>query len=222
MKKIIIFIFKILPLLTIYQGFSSGGSRLGPYVDTLKVALTQYEVAQIIKLVFDDFSRKNGPVVPPEEFAGFLSETFHNQYSVLAREISGQNSKDLTRDIWGKSYGLVINDDVTLVRVVSTGPDGKAKNKDDIAAEFTIQRPEPVARPALAEASDPEAEEASEPEATRVPASEEVVAETGDFDQEGYDRDGFNQEGYDRDGYDQNGMHRSEKEVHYAASESQE
>lgn len=220
MKKIILLFFKILPLLTIYQGISSGGARLNPYVDTLKVALTQYEVAQILKLVFDDFEKTNGPVIAPKEFSSFLSEKYHNQYSVLARELSGLDSQDQTVDIWGQSFQLIVNSDVTLVKVSSAGPDKTISNKDDVCSEFTIQREAPVKKPVLAEETqDSSAEDSIPEEENREPAS---VVETDlhpDFDEDGFDQHGFNQAGYDRDGYDMNGMHQSEKEIQYAASD---
>ncbi len=223
MKKLILLSLKLLPLLTIIQGVSSGGARLNPYVDTLKVALTQYEIAQIIKLVFDDFEKTNGPVITPAEFPGFVRDTYHSQYSVLARELSGLDSGDQSVDIWGRPFQLFLNADVTVVKVSSSGPDRKMNNKDDVSADFTIERPAPMLRKTLAQAE--EETDAEDPEPApedREPASVAAAEDAGEYDEEGYDRDGFNRDGYDRDGYDQSGMHRSEKEVHLSASAEQE
>lgn len=215
MRKLIGIILKILPLITIWQGLTSGGARLKPFIDTIKVTLTQYEVMEITKLVVKDFEAENKPM-PPAEFADFLQNNFHSQYSVLAREIKGDRKHDLSRDIWGSPFQLILNEDMTNVKIASAGPDGKISNKDDIAADFTIEGA--VRRlPARAAPRPTVQEESHVQEQLTGQEFEETIerqpAAYDEYDNEGYDRDGFDRDGYDRDGYDRNGMHRSEKAI---------
>lgn len=212
MKKIFGIIIKILPLLTLYKGITSGGARMGPFVDTIKVALTQYEVGQITKLTYEDYGR-NSKVVSSGEFSQFVKAHFYSQYSVLAREISGDKQHDHSMDIWGNPFQITINSHIGQVRVASAGPDGVMSSKDDIGLDFSIDLPR-VRRPA---AVPKVIHEVVETETTEVIAENEVPSE---YDEEGYDVYGYNRDGYDRDGYDQNGNHRSEIELQYAEAET--
>lgn len=216
MKKFFGLLLKILPLLTIYKGLSSGGARLGPFIDTAKVALTQYEVAQITKLTYEDYAHKN-KVVSSSEFPQFIKDRYHNQYSVLARELTGDKEHDHSKDIWGQDFQLILNQNIGQVRIASAGPDGIIQNKDDIGVDFPVEMPQ-ARRPA----SVPKPQVNPEPQDMSVQDEESLeVAETQleydpQYDEEGFDKYGFNQDGYDRDGYDQNGFHRNEKELQYA------
>lgn len=216
MKKIFGLLIKILPLLTIYKGLSSGGARLGPFIDTAKVALTQYEVAQITKLTYEDYAYKN-KVVSSSEFSQFIKDKYHNQYSVLARELTGDKEHDHSKDIWGQDFQLILNQNIGQVRIASAGPDGIIQNKDDIGVDFPVETPQ-MRRPA----SVPKARVNPEPQAMAVQDEESMEAEPTQldydpqYDEEGFDKYGFDQDGYDRDGYDQNGFHRNEKELQYA------
>lgn len=162
MKKFILIAFKIIPLLTIIQGVLSGGARMGPFVDTLKVAMTQYEVAQILKIV----STSPQVITKPDKFPDFLQENFHNQYSVLVREIKGDKSRDLSRDIWGKPFHLLVLINDGQVKMGSNGPDGAIGTKDDVAATITVDL-SPLKKPARTEkkpGAPVEVEEATHPE----------------------------------------------------------
>lgn len=222
MKKLISWAIKIIPLITIWQGVTSGGARLGPFVDTAKVALTQYEVAQITKAVFTDTVANKGKVISPKEFPDFIRANFHNQYSVLAREITGDKEHDHSIDIWGEHFKLIHDENIGMVKIASAGPDGILLNKDDVATEFSLGMPRKSManqpkkkRVIIVEETVPtpseEVEainELAESEENREPASSQEG-----YDEEGYDVNGYDNEGYDRDGYDQNGMHRNEKEL---------
>jgi hypothetical protein len=223
MRRLFGIIFKLLPIITIWQGVSSGGARLGPFMDTFLVALTQYEVAQITRLVIEDYAGNKGKLMAPQEFPDFVKDMYHSQYSVLARQIMGEENHQQNMDIWGKHFHLIINPDATMVKVASAGPDGVISNKDDIVADFTIERATPrkglAAAPSKAEMGPTEAPEQHESTeydiAARVPA-EDNRYQDADFDGEGYNREGFDKDGYDRDGFDQNGIHYNEKEMHQA------
>lgn len=215
MKKFFSILIKILPLLTLYKGISSGGARLGPFVDTIKVALTQYEVGQITKLTYDDYGR-NSKVVSSSEFPQFVKDNFHSQYSVLAREITGDKGHDHSKDIWGHEFQLIVNQNIGQVRIASAGPDGIISNKDDIGFDFSVDIPR-VRRPAAIPKAAPVIQEMAVVEQEPEPDQEAFGPE---YDEEGYDSYGFNREGYDRDGYDQNGFHRDEKETQYAEAET--
>ncbi|MCM2348949.1 MAG: hypothetical protein NDI69_02940 [Bacteriovoracaceae bacterium] len=216
MKKFFSILIKILPLLTLYKGITSGGARLGPFVDTIKVALTQYEVGQITKLTYDDYGR-NRKIVSSVEFPQFIKDNFHSQYSVLAREINGDKGHDHSKDIWGNGFQLILNQNIGQARIASAGPDGIISNKDDIGFDFSVDIPQ-IRRPAAIPKAAPvqEVVEVAEVEQEPEPEQEALGAE---YDEEGYDSYGFNREGYDRDGYDQNGFHRGEKETQYAEAE---
>lgn len=136
---------KLLPLLTLAWGLFSGGARMGPFLDTAKVALTQYELGQIAKLVYEDLERPKGPVIEPDEFSKFLRNNFHSQYSVLAREIRGDKTHDHAIDIWGRPFRLDVDRLAHYVKISSLGPDGVYGTKDDIAADITYESGEKIA-----------------------------------------------------------------------------
>lgn len=204
MKKLFGILIKILPLLTLYKGITSGGARLGPFVDTIKVALTQYEVGQITKLTYEDFAQ-SGKVPEAQNFSQFIKDNFYNQYSVLARELNGDKNHDHSLDIWGNPYLLNVNQNIGHIKVFSPGPDGVPSNKDDVLMDFSY---EVQKRRIPAEVAQQIPEEIS----VETSQIAEFSGSESSYDEEGYDRDGYNQEGFDRDGYDHNGYHRSELE----------
>ncbi len=83
-----------MPIVTIWQGMTNGGAQLGPVMDTAKVALTQYEVIEITKVVVKTYS--SGQVIDPRKFPDFIDENFYNHYSIFARQLKGDKSTDLT------------------------------------------------------------------------------------------------------------------------------
>lgn len=183
MKRYILLAFKIIPLLTIIQGVLSGGARMGPFIDTLQVVMTQYEVGQILKIL----AASPQVLAKPEKFPVFLQENFHNQYSVLVREIKGDKSRDLSKDIWGRPFHLLVLVNEDKVKMGSNGPDGSIDTKDDVAAVLTVDL-SPLKKPKKAkkiEAAPVEVEEVPQPEMAldqvdeyhREPAADEVYAQ---------------------------------------------
>ncbi|WP_408097313.1 hypothetical protein ACJVC5_19975 [Peredibacter sp. HCB2-198] len=140
--KFIRLILKLLPLLTIIGGVFGGGARINPFLDTVKVALTQYELAQIANLVVVDLHGSNKLVKEPQRFSDFIRDRFQNQYSVLAREIKGDRSHDHALDIWGEPYRLQYVKIFGSVKIFSAGPDQEYNTKDDIAADIPYEDPE--------------------------------------------------------------------------------
>lgn len=215
--KYIRFCLKVLPILTIVGGFITGGGQLGPIFDTAKITLTQYEVAEITKLVYGDVVASKGKIMTSKQLPGFVQEHFYNQYSVLARELYGDTSKDLSLDIWKKSFQILLREEKNQVQIASSGPDGKIGTKDDITIEFpyefnrkkkVVVRPVEIAQPTHTE------EELNQIDADREPASEEVAV-AADLDEAAFNQDGFDRDGYDQDGFDVNGIHRDEKSATY-------
>lgn len=206
MRKLFGILIKILPLLTLYKGITSGGARLGPFVDTIKVALTQYEVGQIAKVTYENYLQ-NGNAPDAQKFSDFIRANFHSQYSVLARELKGDKEHDHAVDIWGNPYQLYVNQNIGQVKIFSSGPDGVPSNIDDVAMDFSIEIQK---RRIPAEVAQRVPDEVPQ----EVTQTTEIFELESEYDEEGYNRDGYNQEGFDRDGYDRNGYHRSELEEH--------
>ncbi|MGZ3790276.1 MAG: hypothetical protein ACXVLQ_17215, partial [Bacteriovorax sp.] len=220
MMKYIMFAIKIIPIITICQGVISGGARMGPFVDTIKVAFTQYEVVQISKALVS----AKGPMVTPDKFSDFIRENYYSQYSVLAREIKGDKEHDHAIDVWGKPFQLVHVEGSSNVKVASAGPDGLIGNKDDVAVTIEVSAPHknPLASahkkkkkmvevvPVENQASSDQVQQNGEnnpppgSEENREPSSTGEHAEEA-YDQEGYDQEGYNQSGFNRDGYNREG-----------------
>lgn len=180
MKKLISWTLRIIPIITIYQGIVSGGARLKPFTDTVKVALTQYEVVNISNLLAKDLERTNGIPIETKKFSAFIRNTYHNQFSILSREIMGDKTHDHAVDIWGQEFQLLLSQkDIHLnIKIASAGPDGERSNKDDIAVDFSIENLIPAQKeikiiPDVIELAN---EEASETEN----GTEEVVINTED------------------------------------------
>lgn len=220
MRKLFGLIIKILPLITLYKGITSGGARLGPVLETVRVALTQYEVGQVTKLVVEDYNLSGGQLIKPHEFSDFILDNFHSQYSVLARELKGDKNHDHSQDIWGHPFKLISKGG--MVKIVSAGPDGVIDTKDDIASEIghasaqTRRASAPTPRPKTPKPrpmTPPTYEEARQDD--RAPAAVAYFDNPEVYDADGYNREGYDQYGYDRDGYDRNGLHRTEKETYY-------
>ncbi|MDD4976102.1 MAG: hypothetical protein PHY93_17230 [Bacteriovorax sp.] len=231
MMKYIMFAIKMIPVITILQGLISGGSRMGPLVDTAKVAITQYEVAQISKAVVES----KGPMVIPDKFSDFIREHYYSQYSVLARELNGDREHDHAIDIWGRPFQLIPIEGSGSVKVVSAGPDGLIDNKDDLtvtiegAASASHQKSLAAAQkkqknqtkmaeelPVENQVNTNEDQQnldhnvPVDSEEHREPASVGEFDEDG-YDQEGYDQSGFNRDGHNREGHDVNGTQRAEE-----------
>lgn len=136
------FFIKLLPLITIVSGLIGGGTRINPFIDTVKVALTQYELAQIANLVVVQLHGSNELVKEPKQFPAFVRDKFHSQYSVLAREIKGDKEHDHALDIWGQTFKLEYMRVFASVKIFSAGPDGEYNTKDDITADIPYQNPE--------------------------------------------------------------------------------
>lgn len=207
--KILSWAIKIIPIITIYQGVTSGGAQIGPFLDTAKVALTQYEVAKITNLVIEDINATNGKVISPLEFSNFLKDTFHDQYSVLAREIKGDKTHDLSKDIWGLPFEILLDEQMNRVRISSSGPDGKIDNKDDVLVDFDFEFQKPKVAKVVPAAS-PEAEVVETPEPLINDSEDREPASIDLTQHPAYNEDGFDKDGFDRDGYDINGVHRDE------------
>lgn len=213
MMKYIMFGIKMIPIITILQGVISGGSRMGPFVDTIKVALTQYEIAQISRSVVE----ARGPMVTPEKFSVFIRDHYYSQYSVLARELKGDKDHDHAIDIWGKPFLLVPIEGTGNLLVMSSGPDGLLNNKDDLsvtlegsqenrlaAAAAKKQKQLAQERPVENQPIGNEEQLAAE---SNLAQGEELrePADSGDFDEEGYDQEGYDQSGFSREGYNRDG-----------------
>ena len=216
MMKYIMFAIKMIPVITILQGLISGGSRMGPLVDTAKVAITEYEVAQISNAVV----KFKGQKVTPDKFSNFIREHYYSQYSVLARELNGDSEHDHAIDIWGKPFQLIPIEGSGSVNVVSAGPDGLIDTKDDLTV--TIEGPATSHQNSLASVQKKQKKIAKElPVENQASTNEDQQnldhnvpvdsedhrepASAGEFDEEGYDQSGLNRDGYNREGQDANG-----------------
>lgn len=182
------FFIKLLPLITILSGLIGGGTRINPFIDTVKVALTQYELAQIANLVVVSLHGSNELVKEPKQFPDFVRDKFHSQYSVLAREIKGDKEHDHALDIWGQNFKLEYMRVFASVKIFSAGPDGEYNTKDDIAADITYQNPEelsiakePKRRVIVEEVVEESAEPAAQ-ETETAEADDQAIAETEDYE----------------------------------------
>lgn len=189
--KFIRIILKLLPLLTIIGGIFGGGARINPFIDTVKVALTQYELAQIANFVVVDLHSSNRLVKEPQRLPDFIRDRFHNQYSVLAREIKGDKSHDHALDIWGEPFQLQYVRIFGSVKIFSAGPDQQYNTKDDIAADIPFEDPEErkLAQEAkkkviIQEVVEVEAEPEAIANEEQFPASDESLVEGEPQDQD--------------------------------------
>lgn len=203
------FAIKLIPVITIVHGFVSSGVRVGSLVDTAKVAMTQYELAQISIVL----AKPEHVKMAPERFSEFVREQYYSQYSVLARQVFGKSSEtDVAIDLWGKPFQLIPIKGTGDIKIVSSGPDGKVHTKDDLDVE--IGGPAPINSLATAAPmphknvekapAENQANVDQSSEHNREPAS--VSESHEEYDQEGYDQDGFDQSGFDRDGYNRDGL----------------
>lgn len=211
--KILMFAIKLIPVITIVHGFVSSGVRVGSLVDTAKVAMTQYELAQISIVL----AKPEHVKMAPERFSDFVREQYYGQYSVLARQVFGKSSEtDVAIDLWGKPFQLVPIKGTGDIKIVSAGPDGKVHTKDDLVVE--ISGPAPInslattapipnrnveKAPGENQANITDGQSADP--ANRAPASVSESREEG-YDQEGHDRDGYDRDGYDQHGFDRDGF----------------
>jgi hypothetical protein len=206
MRKLVKIIIKVLPLLsliTLYQGVIGKGGGLH-VIEVLRVSLTEYEIAQVTKLLLKNAEITRGLLKRPQDFGEFVQNNFYSQYSVFARELKGDKKPDHSRDIWGMPFTLITEEG--LLKVTSAGPDRILNTKDDIATEIQVMAPERVAKVIV-----PKIEPIA-PSAPRTPATFAYYDSLDVYDSEGFNREGFDKQGYDRDGYDRNGVHLTEKE----------
>jgi hypothetical protein len=197
--KAVLFIIKLIPVITIVHGFVSSGVRVGSLFDTAKVAMTQYELAQISIVISKPEHIKTEPI----KFADFVNEQYYSQYSVLARQFIGNNENDLATDLWSKPYKLIPIQGTDDFKISSSGPDRLQDTKDDLEVVINVPQsfslasaPAPKKAPVVKQVNEEQTIESND----RAPASEEDT-----YDQEGYDRDGFDHDGYDHQGFDHDG-----------------
>ena len=140
MKKLIIFALKILPLITIYKGLTSGGKKFSPVFDIAKVAFTKYELSLIAKEVINDYKEKNGDLIAPNRLNLLIQDRYYNNYSKYMRMVFNHDSEDFTYDLWDSEYHMDLTNQGTLVVMRSPGPDGELDTRDDIAIDFRVQQ----------------------------------------------------------------------------------
>ncbi len=138
MKKLIIFLIKIIPLYTLYRGLTGGGTRLKPMVNIGKVIFTQYELKGITDLVIQNYKDSQGKIALGQEFSTLINENYIGQYSTLVREMLGQDAKNISRDVWETPYTLNLDPGTRTVTIFSAGPDLIAESKDDVTMSFNI------------------------------------------------------------------------------------
>ncbi len=209
MKKILMFCIKILPLITLYKGITSGSDKFGPMLNIGKVAFTQYEVVQMAKMVGKDYSSSRGELIHPDDFPSFIIQNYHNQYSDLVREMMADNDKNISYDLWGNQFKLILSEETSEVLVGSAGKDKTWDSTDDIKLGFKIGSKN--MKNLIQGSSD---DQQDQPQFDRNGFDQEGYDHQG-FDQDGlnrdgldlngFDRDGFNQDGYDREGFDNQG-----------------
>jgi hypothetical protein len=145
MMKLVKFALKLLPIITLYKGLSSGGAKLGPVIDMVGISLTQYEVKKITLLTMQD-AQKNGGLVHPDTFSDFIKDNYYNNYMSMIRRAMGRDGWDLSTDLWGKKYKMQSNYNATVIFIKSAGPDKQYNTKDDIGLDFSYNAPRAPAR----------------------------------------------------------------------------
>jgi hypothetical protein len=140
MMKLVKFALKLLPIITLYKGVTSGHAKLGPMLDIVGVSITQFEVKKITKLTMED-AQRNGGLVHPQTFRDFIRDNFYNNYTSLVRRAIGKDGWDLSVDLWGSAYMMQPNSDATVIYIRSAGPDKKYNSKDDISINFQYSAP---------------------------------------------------------------------------------
>jgi len=191
-KKIFLFLLKILPIITIYKGCTSGGKNIGPMFNVVKVAFTQYEVKLVTNELIKYYKKNDGELIHPEDFPIFLQQKYFNNYSKIARQIFSDDSINFGKDIWGKDFVLLIEEDGALVVVKSAGPDMENETEDDIELEFRIRS------------------KGSIKNRKQIAIHTREEEEEDEFYSDGYDRDGYDPDGFDRDDFNRDGIHRQD------------
>ncbi len=187
-KKLFVLCIKLLPIITLYKGLTSGGRNLGPIFNVGKVAFTQYEIKLVTNEVIKHYKENSGELIHPDDFTIFLQQKFFNNYSKIARQIFSDDSNNLGKDIWGTDFKMQIKEDGALVLIKSAGPDQKIDTKDDITVDFRIRSKGSITN------------------RSKI-ALHAHEAETDDYYEDGFDRDGYDSEGFDRDGFNRDGVH---------------
>jgi hypothetical protein len=193
-KKLFLLFIKILPIITIYKGVTSGGKNLGPILNVGKVAFTQYEIKLVTNEVINYYKENNGDLINPEDFPIFLQDKYFNHYAKIARQLFSDDGENLGKDIWNTDFILDIQEDGALVLVKSAGPDKMNNTKDDIALDFRIR----------SKGSN------SIKNRDNISMHAHEYSESNEIYEDGYDRDGFDPDGFDQDGYGHDGVHRDD------------
>lgn len=193
MKKLILILIKIIPLVTIYHGLSKGGVKFRPMVNIGKVIFTQYEIKKITSLVIQDYKDSKGRITQNNELSKLINDHLTGEYSVLIRQMLGHEER-FDVDIWGMSYKVSFDEKTRDVSIYSAGPDKKYETKDDVKLSFHIQGTGDVSRAATQ---------------TSLVDEQEIESEdSGDYDEYGYDQEGYDQEGFDEYGFDRDGFNK--------------
>lgn len=214
MNRLITLAIKLIPIITLIKGISSGSNKLIPLLNLGKIAMTQYELKIMASLVIKNIEETNR-VLAPEKFAPFLQNNMQSEYAVIARDFTNNKNKELNFDLWGTEYKLYPNTQTSFITLVSAGQDRKYNTKDDIKIPIDVG----YTQKQLQKMNTPQANVPQKDE--RSPAEESFSEfdefgrdregfDRNGFDKEGYNRDGFDRHGYDRDGYNRDGQYRGE------------
>lgn len=189
----IIWVVKLLPILTILHGLFGSGSRMGSLVDTLKVALTQYELSNITKLYVEEAGDFGKDSLNPQRFVSFVNDNYHNQYSIFARDFVGAENTELSFDIWGTPFQIEHVVKKSKLKIFSAGPDKTLRSKDDVVIDIALElAPESAPPMGSTPVQNPPVESLpqAQVEAERVPAEEMTTDETNPSDMESNLNDG--------------------------------
>ncbi len=215
MKKLILILIKLIPLYTLYRGVLGGKNRLGPVLNIGKTIFTQYEMKKMMGTLIVHYKESQGELILGPKLSSFLNENFSDQYSGQVRSLVGNNSEDLSVDIWNSKYTTVFDYDSEDYILKSAGPDQELDTKDDIEMKITIQGASQYLRKDDSSQKQIEAKpQRDEYQENNTQQTERQYNDLG-FDQYGYDREGYNEEGYnregfDRDGYNSEGIHKDD------------
>lgn len=193
----LLWIVKLLPVLTILHGFFGSGARFGSLLETMKVALTQYELSNITKLYVEEAGDFGKESLNPQRFVSFINDNYHNQYSVFARDFVGADNVELSFDIWGTPFQIEHVAKKSKLKIFSAGPDKKLKNKDDVVIDIALElSPELPSQDTPQMATSPSIQENTvslpqdQVETERVPADDSMLEESVPSDMDANINDG--------------------------------
>jgi hypothetical protein len=201
MKKILLFAIKIIPLITIYKGVTSGGNKLKPLLNLGKIIVTQYELKNITKIISNSYRENKGVLMNEREFPKFLNENHANEYSVIARKFISESDPDLSKDVWMMPFKLKKYIETNTAVISSNGQDKKYGTKDDIKMTLNVNLSREVKKKKKRDATKSMIN-------SRDEINDRIERDQRDFDREGFDRDGLDEEGFDRDGFNTEGFDR--------------